>query len=70
MEQQTCLDCGTTENLIEEGGQFCGTWYKCQPCIDISEENWKAMMVIINSVSEPKPSAAIDYMVSVLSENK
>lgn len=70
MKQEKCLDCGTTENLIEEGGQFCGTWYKCQPCIDISDANWKSIMAIINSINEPKPSAAMDYMASVLGKKK
>lgn len=33
MKEQCCVHCGATENLIEEGGQFCGgTWYLCQKC--------------------------------------
>lgn len=33
-----CESCGTTENLIESGGQFSGgTWYVCVEC----DNKWK-----------------------------
>lgn len=29
----SCESCGSEEDLIESGGQFCGgTWYLCQKC--------------------------------------
>lgn len=34
----SCESRGSTENLIESGGQFCGgTWWICQRCEDESK---------------------------------
>ena len=31
----SCESCGSKEDLIESGGQFCGgTWYLCTRCDD------------------------------------
>ena len=32
MCEQSCIHCGATENLIEEGGKFTGYWMICGGC--------------------------------------
>lgn len=43
MKDESCIDCGSKEGLVEAGGQFCGgTWWVCETCDEDSARvaNW------------------------------
>lgn len=38
INDSSCEACGSTEDLVESGGQFCGgDWYLCKKCDDASK---------------------------------
>lgn len=51
--KEECISCYSTENLIEEGGQFCGgTWYLCGGCYLEQEESSRKLQEIIENFSK------------------
>ena len=47
MCKQSCIHCGATENLIEEGGQFTGYWMICGGCALEQDIQHRKLMGII-----------------------
>ena len=54
MTKHSCVHCGATENLLEEGGQFTGYWLICGGCLLEQDIAHRKLMEVIEKFKPKK----------------